>query len=157
MLFRSSPGKYDLVIASAGGAPKDINFYQAQKALTHASLFARDGGVIILAAECPEGSGNRAYEEFMNGVTSPEQVFEKFRQMGFRVGPHKAFQVARDAARVKIILVSSIDPALVSKLLMTPAGSLDEALELAYRSLSPLSPDKIRAAVLPRATNTIPV
>lgn len=152
-----SPGKYDLVIASAGGAPKDINFYQAQKALTHASLFARDGGVIILAAECPEGSGNRAYEDFMDGLNSPEQVFEKFRQMGFRVGPHKAFQVAREVARVKIFLVSDIDPALVLKLLMTPAGSLEEALERAYEFLAPLPPDKIRAAVLPRATNTIPV
>ena len=59
---------YDLVIASVGGAPKDINFYQSQKALTHASLFTRDGGVIILAAECPEGSGSRAYEEFMQDV-----------------------------------------------------------------------------------------
>ncbi len=68
----STTRRYDLVIASVGGAPKDINFYQSQKALTHASLFTRDGGVIILAAECPEGSGNRAYEEFMQDVSSVE-------------------------------------------------------------------------------------
>ena len=34
-------GYYDLVIASAGGHPKDINLYQAQKVMTHASLMTR--------------------------------------------------------------------------------------------------------------------
>lgn len=150
----SVPQKYDLVIASVGGAPKDINFYQSQKALTHASLFTRDGGVIILAAECPEGSGNRAYEEFMQGVESPQAVFTKFRQMGFRVGPHKAFQVARDAARVRIVIVSAMAPSLVTALLMTPAADLDQALVTAQSLLG--NPPIVRAAILPRATNTIP-
>ena len=148
--------KYDLVIASAGGAPKDINFYQSQKALTHASLFTRDGGVIILVAECPEGSGSPAYEEFMHDVTSPQDVFTKFQRLGFRVGPHKAFQVARDAARVTIILVSSIPAGMVSGLLMTPAANLDQAFRLAAEHLSPAPSELISIAILPRATNTIP-
>jgi lactate racemase len=148
--------RYDLVIASVGGAPKDINFYQSQKALSHASLFTRDGGVIILAAECPEGSGSRSYEDFMQGVTSPQEVFDKFRQMGFRVGPHKAFQVARDAARVKIILVSNIPAELVSHLLMTPAANLDEAFAIATRYLTAIPTEQMKIAILPRATNTVP-
>lgn len=150
-------GSYDLVIASVGGAPKDINFYQSQKALTHASLFTRDAGVIILAAECPEGSGNQAYEAFMQGVASPYEAFEKFRTLGFRVGPHKAYQVAREAARVKIILVSSMPAQLVSRLLLTPAMSVDEAILMAQSILSTTpGAASLRAALLPRATNTIP-
>jgi lactate racemase len=149
--------RYDLVIASVGGAPKDINFYQSQKALTHADLFTRDGGVIILVAECPEGSGSRSYEEFMQGVSSPQAVFEKFSQTGFRVGPHKAFQVARIANRVQIILVSSIPGDLVSRLLMTPAATLDEAFATAVNRLSPTPGQALKIAVLPRATNTVPV
>ncbi len=147
--------KYDLVIASAGGAPKDINFYQSQKALTHASLFTRDKGVIILAAECPEGSGSSSYEQFMQGVSSTQEVFQKFQQLGFRVGPHKAFQVARIADRVKIILVSRIPADLVSRLLMTPAQDLNHAFRLAIEYLSPTPVGSI--AALPRATNTIPI
>jgi nickel-dependent lactate racemase len=149
--------KYDLVIASVGGAPKDINFYQSQKALTHASLFTRDNGVIILVAECPEGSGSAAYEAFMEGVSTPQEVFEKFQRLGFRVGPHKSFQVARDAARVKIILVSRIPSQLVSRLLMTPAENLEQAFHLAAGHLSPTPSGLTNIAVLPRATNTIPV
>lgn len=150
-------GKYDLVIASAGGAPKDINFYQSQKAITHASLLTRDGGVIVLAAECPEGTGSRAYEEFMVGISTTAEVFEKSRAMGFRVGPHKAFQVARDAARVKIVLLSAIPYDLVARLLMVPAGSMEEAVQTALLLLSPAPPEKLRIAILPHATNTIPI
>jgi nickel-dependent lactate racemase len=149
--------RYDLVIASVGGAPKDINFYQSQKALTHASLFTRDGGVILLAAACPEGSGSQSYEQFMVGLSSPLEVFKKFQEVGFKVGPHKAFQVARDAARVRIVLLSQIPADLVSRLLMTPAGTPQEAYQEALGLLGASSHDHLRVAVLPRATNTVPV
>lgn len=152
-----SARRYDLVIASVGGAPKDINFYQSQKALTHASLFTRDGGAIILAAECPEGSGSQSYEDFMEGIHQVDEVFDIFRQLGFRVGPHKAFQVARDAARVGIILVSSIPAEKVKSLLMTPASNLQDAFDQARQRLGAGSDDPLRIALLPRATNTIPV
>ena len=149
-------GRYDLVIASVGGAPKDINFYQSQKAATHASLFTRDGGVMLLAAACPEGSGSLSYEQFMEGVSSPQEVFEKTRRLGFRVGPHKAFQVARDAARVHIVLLSLIPAELVTKLLMTPASTMEAALDQALVLLEATRASSLRVAVLPRATNTIP-
>lgn len=149
--------KYDFVIASVGGSPKDINFYQSQKALSHASLFTRDGGVIILAAACPEGSGSESYEQFMEGTASPQDVFEKFARVGFRVGPHKAFQVARDLARVHIILVSEMPAGQVNNLLMTPSDSIDKGVLEALQLLAPADPARLRVAILPRATNTIPV
>ncbi|MGI6662638.1 MAG: hypothetical protein ACOX4B_04055 [Bacillota bacterium] len=49
--------KADIVIASPGGRPKDMNLYQAQKGLENAKYAVREGGVIILTAECPEGLG----------------------------------------------------------------------------------------------------
>jgi nickel-dependent lactate racemase len=149
-------GKYDLVIASVGGAPKDINFYQSEKAATHASLFTRDGGIIILVAACPEGSGSLGYEQFMDGLTSVQDVFDKFKRVGFRVGPHKAFQVARHLNRVQIVLLSQIDPALVTRLLMTPAHSMEDAVTKGTALLGVMPGQPLRAAVLPHATNTIP-
>jgi hypothetical protein len=58
---------------------------------------------------------------------------------------------------VKIILVSTIPENLVSHLLMTPAASLEEAFIIALQQLSPTPPENLRIAILPRATNTIPV
>ncbi|MBP2677919.1 MAG: hypothetical protein H6Q82_984, partial [Deltaproteobacteria bacterium] len=47
--------RYPLVIASAGGFPKDINLIQSHKALDNAFLATEPGGVLILLAECPDG------------------------------------------------------------------------------------------------------
>lgn len=149
-------GQYDLVIASVGGAPKDINFYQSEKAATHAALFTRDGGTIVLAAACPEGSGSQGYEQFMEGLTSVQEVFDKFKRVGFKVGPHKAFQVARHLARVHIVLLSQISPALVTRLLMTPALTMDEAVAKGIALAGAEPGQSLRVAVLPHATNTIP-
>ena len=102
------PAPFDLIIASPGGHPKDINLYQAQKALAHASLVMKDGGTVILVAACPEGTGSASYEQWMEGVTSYEAVFEKFKREGFRVGPHKAYQIARDASRVRALMLSQM-------------------------------------------------
>ncbi len=44
------PEAADIVIASPGGFPKDINVYQAQKSLDNAQHAVKPGGVIILAA-----------------------------------------------------------------------------------------------------------
>lgn len=147
------PHPFDIVIASVGGYPKDINLYQSQKAMTHASLLVRQGGIIILAAACPEGIGSHAFEVFMEDVTTFQQVYKKFSRLGFQVGPHKAFQIARIAQHAKIFLVSDMQPDEVKKLLLTPFQSIDEALKQAL-TLSPCPPS---IAIMPRATNTIPL
>lgn len=143
---------FDLVIASPGGHPKDINLYQSQKALAHASLVTRDGGTVIVAAACPEGCGNRAYEAWMEGMGSHEEVLARFQREEFRVGPHKALFIARDAVRVRVLLVSDMDPNSVRRLLLTPVASIDQALAMATSDL----PLDVRVGIIPRASSTIP-
>ncbi len=147
------PGYFDLVIASAGGYPKDINFYQAQKAMTYAAELTREGGTIILVAACPEGSGSQGYERFMDGVDSYPAAFEKFQRQGFQVGPHKAIQVGLIGTKKRLIMVSDMSAEMVYHFLITPAPDLQSAYELAKRYL----PAGGRIAILPHATNTIPV
>jgi len=147
------PAPYDLIIASPGGHPKDINLYQAQKALAHASLVMQDGGAVILVAACPEGTGSASYERWMGGVTSYEAVFEKFKREGFRVGPHKAYQIARDACRVRVLMLSQMLPDFVRRLLLEPISNLNQSLSLALADL----PFGARIGVMPAANSTIPV
>ncbi len=146
-------GKFDLVIASPGGYPKDINLYQSQKGLSHAASITRDGGCVILVAQCSEGVGSNSYEAFMEGITTTEQIYTKLKQEGFRVGPHKSLQFAREQDRIRIILISNISPTRVKRLLLEPADSIENAFMKAMATL-PTSP---RIAIMPRATNTIPL
>ena len=41
-------GVYDLVLASCGGFPKDINLIQSHKAIHNAAAFVRDGGRLVM-------------------------------------------------------------------------------------------------------------
>lgn len=145
-------GRYDLVIASGGGYPKDINFYQAQKAISHACTIVKDGGVVILAAECREGIGSPGLERFMQGIRTADDIPAKFQEEGFSVGPHKAFLLYRQLKRVKIILVSSLDEKTTERYFMQKAQDSDAAVGLALENL----PSNPRIAVLPHAINTIP-
>ncbi len=145
--------RFDLIIASPGGYPKDINLYQSQKALAHASMIMLTGGTVILAAACTEGTGSHAYEVWMNGVISHQDVIERFQREGFQVGPHKAVQIALDATRVKILLMSELEPSFVRKLLLTPVARLDEALEIALVDL----PVDANIGIMSQASSTIPL
>jgi lactate racemase len=63
--------------------------------------------------------------------------FEKFQKQGFRVGPHKAFQIAREAGRVNLLLVSDLPHDLVRKFFFTPVDSLQQAYSAALTALPP--------------------
>ena len=150
-----APAAFDLMLVSPGGHPKDINLYQAQKALGHATLVMKPGGTVILAAACPEGTGSQGYERWMlaEGMTSYEAVFERFRREGFQVGPHKAFQIARDAARVRVLFKTEMAPDFVRRLLLTPISDPHAALAELLHKL----PLDARVGVMPWANATIPV
>jgi lactate racemase len=143
---------FDLVIASPGGYPKDINFYQAQKALTHACLFSKPGGTIILVAECRDGMGSKKFEEFIGKRDSFADVISDFENMQFEIGSHKAYQLAKQAINHRIILVSDIDENLVNKMHLTFARSINDALAKAMDSIE----NSPRIAILPYATHTMP-
>jgi nickel-dependent lactate racemase len=144
---------YDLVIASAGGYPKDINLYQAQKAMTHASLFCKPGGLIVLAAECREGAGSEGFLNFMNNVNDLADIFTEFAAREFSVGPHKAFQIARILERNPVYLHASLNPELTSRLFLTPIDLFSNNFNDLIQSHVP--PDG-RIAILPYATACIP-
>lgn len=144
--------KYDIVIASPGGYPKDINLYQAQKAMTHAALIIKDQGIIVLVAECIEGSGSLQFEEFMEGISSYEEVFNKFQKLGFSIGPHKAFQIARETSRVKIMIKSVLPDNLSKKFLLFPINDINNSI----RDLLTEHKDPPSIAIMPNAINTIP-
>ena len=57
---------YDLMVASAGGFPLDIDLRQAHKGLENACHALRPGGSILFYAECPNGAGIRSFEEYVH-------------------------------------------------------------------------------------------
>jgi nickel-dependent lactate racemase len=142
----------DLVIASCGGYPKDINVYQLQKTMDNAWCAVRDGGVVIILGECCEGSGSTHYEQMMRECKTPDRIEAVLREK-FEIGAHKAYAVTRLMRKAEFILVSGMDPEFARMLLFTPARTVEQALALAHEKLGPTP----TITLMPTGALTVPL
>lgn len=152
MFCVSIEGKADIVVVSGGGFPKDMNLYQAQKALENARLAVKPRGVIILAAECPEGFGERTFEQWIQNATSPDELLEHISE-AFVLGGHKAAAIAAAAKHADICLVSSLDRSAAKNILPWRSASIEEALRESFARLGPGA----TVLVMPDAHMTLPI
>ena len=128
--------KADIVLVSQGGAPKDLNLYQTQKALDNAKHAVKDGGVIILIGSCKEGLGEHTFEAWMREAEKPADLIARIRSQ-FRLGGHKAAAIAMVLENADIYLVSEMEEDLVRTAFLTPKASAQQALEDAFQKLGP--------------------
>ena len=124
----------DIVIVSQGGAPKDLNLYQTQKALDNARHAVRQGGVIILIGSCKEGLGEHVFEQWMTQSPSPAAMIERIGH-DFQLGGHKAAAIAMTLEKADIYLVSEMEPDFVRSLFLTPMPDAQSALDAALKKL----------------------
>ncbi len=127
-------GRADIVIVSQGGAPKDLNLYQTQKALDNAGHAVKEGGIIILAGSCKEGLGEKTFEQWLLGAKVPEELIERVKH-DFRLGGHKAAAIAMVLERASIFLVSEMEPEFVKSLFMEPFQQIQRAYDEASARL----------------------
>jgi len=123
--------KADVVIASCGGFPKDINFIQAHKTLDYAINALRPDGVMILVAACSEGLGHPDFAHWLR-FQDPLEMEAELRKH-FQINGQTAYATLLKAKSVRILLLSELPDAIVHALSMTPVHSLEEALSEAYR------------------------
>ncbi len=145
---------YDFIVASAGGHPFDIDLRQAHKGLENACRALRPGGRILYLAECPNGTGASAIDDFLWRHDSPEAMEKALREQ-FVVGGHKAYWLARLGQRYTVHLVSTLDPGLVRRCGFEP--ETPDGLPSRVRALAASLPSSARRAVIPRAGFTFPL
>lgn len=142
--------KADLVVVSCGGYPKDINLIQAHKSMEYAAQALKDGGVMILLAECRDGFGNATFFNWFCHKRL-DQLEAALREK-YEINGQTAYSVLQKARRFKIILVSEFPGHQVDEMGMLPARTLDEALQTAERLL----PSGWQALVMPEGGSVLP-
>jgi nickel-dependent lactate racemase len=145
---------YDVVVASAGGFPLDIDLRQAHKGLENACHALRPGGSILFCAECPNGAGIQSFEDYVRRYAD-EFEMRAALERDFAVGGHKAYWVARLGRLYDVHLVSALDPEFVRRCHFQPVAPAEHAVALG-RLLEKAGPDA-RVAVIPHAGFTLPV
>src|SRR5574340_1212238 len=105
---------YDVVIASAGGAPLDIDLRQAHKGMDNACAALAPGGSLFYYAECGDGFGSPKLEQYLRAYTS-EAEMERTLAENFVVGGHKALWLARMGRCYDVSMVTRLDPFFVQR------------------------------------------
>ncbi|MCQ2362495.1 MAG: nickel-dependent lactate racemase [Acidaminococcaceae bacterium] len=143
----------DVVIVSCGGYPKDINVYQMQKTMDNAQLAVRKGGVVILLAECEEGSGSAILEETFKRLGSAEAIETELRK-NFEIGANKAWAVSRLMVKADYVLVSGLDKAMAKQFLFADCvDTVAKALEYAEKKLG----KDYSVILMPEGSLTVPL
>jgi nickel-dependent lactate racemase len=143
--------KGDLVVASCGGYPKDINFIQAHKSMEYGSQALKPGGVMILLAQCRDGYGNATFFNWFRFRDLGK--FEAELRRNYEINGQTAFSTLQKSTRFRVILVSDLHPEEVAAMGMIPAKNLVDAMTLAERLL----PEEYAAYVIPEGGTVLPV
>jgi len=119
----------DVVVVSCGGYPKDIQLYQAIKALDNADYAARDGGSIILVSECFDGPGPEAFLRWFEYPAYEEM--SRALAAAFTMPGFVALRTKQILTKKTVYLVSGLDRSMAARVGMRPAESVAEALAAA--------------------------
>jgi nickel-dependent lactate racemase len=147
----SIPERADIVVVSAGGYPKDVNLYQAQKALENARHAARKGGIIVWVAACGEGYGNPTFETWMREMGSPDELLDRI-QREFVLGGHKAAAIASVLKRNRVYLVSALPEGAVRWHNLVSFDDLSNAMQAAFGEIG----RDARVIVMPHGGSILP-
>ena len=145
---------YDVVVASAGGFPLDIDLRQAHKGLENACRALRPGGSILFYAECRGGAGIQSFEDYVRRYRDDFEMRAALERE-FAVGGHKAYWVARLGRLYDVHLVSGLPPDFVRCCHFQPVDPAEHQAALA-RLLESAGPGA-RVALIPHAGFTLPM
>jgi nickel-dependent lactate racemase len=132
--FEVDPERFDLVVASGGGAPADETVIQAHKGLDAACRFLRPGGELLYVAAMSKGPGSADMAPFL-ADPSPEAIVERLAARWVQYG-HTTLRIVERTGRHRVHLVSELDPALAAELGFDLRTDADEVVD-AWRERYP--------------------
>ena len=128
MYRKPIPQRADIVLVSQGGAPKDANLYQTQKALDNAKHAVKKGGTMIVIGACNEGLGSAKFEEWLTGSPTAHFMVERIGR-DFQLGGHKAAAIGMVLENAQIDLVSEMDDDFVRSIFLNPQPDAQTAFD----------------------------
>lgn len=148
----------DIVICGIGH-PKDINLYQASRAINYVVNVDRPvlkkGGILIIAAELKDGIGESASEkrfyQSLEGMRSPAEFIMNAKKEGCVVGEHRAYMVAKALIDYNIIIVSPGRKDFMTGLPVQYFSGIEDAVKYAIGKMG----SGAKAHIIPKALSTI--
>jgi len=145
---------FDIVVTTNSGYPLDLNLYQGVKGMSAGARVLKEGGTLILAAECREGVPDGSpLDDLLRSAGSIEEILAMLSTPGFvRPEQWQAQIQALVQRRAEVLVCCELDDATLRACHLAPCA--DISAEVAKR-LAKLGADA-RVAVLPQGPLTIP-
>ncbi|OQC12836.1 MAG: hypothetical protein BWX72_01825 [Firmicutes bacterium ADurb.Bin080] len=139
---------YDIVITTNSGYPLDMNLYQAVKGMSTAAQIVKDGGTIIIAAECSEGIPYGShYHQILKRATTPSELFDLISKNTETEPEQWQVQIqTRIQKRADVYLYSNLSDKEVEEAMLKPCHGIEKLLKEKGGIV----------AVLPKGPQTIP-
>lgn len=145
----------DIVITGNGGYPLDQNLYQSVKCMSSASEAVKDGGILIVAAECCDGCGSDVFYNTFANNKSPQNVVDKIllRNKCDTLPDQWQIQIfGQILAQHKIVMVTSLPNEIIEHMGMIAADSIENAIKIAEKILKN---NRASIAVIPNGAFSI--
>lgn len=144
----SVPEPVDIVITTSAGYPLDATFYQSIKGLTAALPIVKQGGTIILAAECREGLGSPEFSQLLRETTDIDVFMQNIlRDDYFVVDQWQLEEYAKVLRKAEVYLFcKGIIAADRENIFATPIKSIEDGIALALKKHG----ENARVAVIPK-------
>ena len=138
----------DIVITTSAGFPLDATFYQSIKGLTAALPIVKEGGTIILAAECQEGLGSPEFSQLIRETPDIDLFMRNiYRDDYFVIDQWQFEEFAKVLRKVDVYLINDgISKQNREKMLTTSVNSVEEGIEMALDRHG----DNAEIAVIPK-------
>jgi nickel-dependent lactate racemase len=149
------PEPFDIVITTNSGYPLDLNLYQSVKGMSAAAQVVREGGSIIIAADCWDGIPDHGlYGELLLEADSPQALLDTISAPGY----HKQDQwQAQIQAQIQLkadvyVRTDNLTNKQIESALLLPCQRIEDTLATLLKKYGP----QARICVLPEGPQTIP-
>lgn len=146
---------YDIVITSNSGYPLDLNVYQSVKGMSAAAQIVKEGGHIIVAAECWDGvPPNSDYELILGSVNSPDELLDFINEKEDSLrDTWQIYIQGMIQKKAKVYLYSDkLDDNTIKKTLLNPVPDICSLVDELIKKTG----SDTRICVLPEGPHTIP-
>lgn len=145
---------FDIVITSNDGYPADINLYQSVKGMSCAAQIVKQGGAIIIAAECCDGvPDNGQYRKLVHKAGSLAGINKMLSKPGFSEYDQWQVQLQGNVmSRAEVYVHSELTDSDVQEMLFTPCRDIEGTLKHLLQHYGPSA----RVCVLPEGAQVIP-
>jgi len=149
------PAPFDIVVATNSGYPLDLNLYQSVKGMSAASQVVKEGGSIIIAADCWDGIPDHGeYGQMLLEAESLESLLKTIRAPGFqKQDMWEAHIQALVCLKAEVHFYShNLSDEQIERALLRPCRDIGAAVAEMLREYGP----EAALCVLPEGPQTIP-